>query len=270
MSRYFNEYEDYDENSLEHHGVLGMKWGVRHYQNSDGSLTSAGKRRYYANSKSSKKIAKGYERHLNDLDEEGAYQDRHGNQIKSKINSLNEKNEKYLSKSSERKSDRYLNKVAKNQAKINKLRNQQKLTEQNLKKSQIKTAQLLEEATDKGYDINGEWGTKQRNAGYIAMAGTVGAVASSIAIPLTTGYISAVNFFPGAIAGTGLANAIYGPKQGRVGGINREDNDTYYKVSKHKGEGKGTARYIEIRDGDVVGSTNALEKMKPPKGKKVK
>lgn len=31
---------------LAHHGVKGMKWGVRRYQNRDGSLTSAGKRRY--------------------------------------------------------------------------------------------------------------------------------------------------------------------------------------------------------------------------------
>lgn len=30
---------------LQHHGILGMKWGVRRYQNQDGTLTPAGKKR---------------------------------------------------------------------------------------------------------------------------------------------------------------------------------------------------------------------------------
>ena len=39
---------------LYHHGVKGMKWGVRRYRNKDGSMTNAGKKRYSENDKNSK------------------------------------------------------------------------------------------------------------------------------------------------------------------------------------------------------------------------
>ena len=34
---------------LEHHGIKGQKWGVRRFQNEDGSYTSSGKKRYGIN-----------------------------------------------------------------------------------------------------------------------------------------------------------------------------------------------------------------------------
>lgn len=51
-----------NNNYLEHHGILGQKWGVRRYQNEDGTYTEAGKKRYGMNldinDKSRKNIAK--------------------------------------------------------------------------------------------------------------------------------------------------------------------------------------------------------------------
>ena len=34
------------QGELYHHGIKGQKWGVRRFQNKDGSLTPAGRRRY--------------------------------------------------------------------------------------------------------------------------------------------------------------------------------------------------------------------------------
>jgi len=46
------------KNSLCHHGIQGQKWGVRRFQNSDGSLTPEGKLRYNKNLETAKQDIK--------------------------------------------------------------------------------------------------------------------------------------------------------------------------------------------------------------------
>lgn len=48
--------ENDDDLELYHHGIKGQKWGVRRYQNADGSLTDAGKK-HYGTSNTVKKTA---------------------------------------------------------------------------------------------------------------------------------------------------------------------------------------------------------------------
>ena len=69
------------ENELYHYGVKGMKWGVRRYQNADGTLTDKGKKR----------VSEEYKKHsvktTNDLDRN--YWKRYANAYNKAANDMN-------------------------------------------------------------------------------------------------------------------------------------------------------------------------------------
>lgn len=98
----------YYNDQIWHWGVKGMKWGVRRYQNADGSLTDVGKRRYSnevaANAKK-KKDNRLPEESLNDPNR-WVKEDRErtkrvidsGNQMAGNLKTLNEKSMKIQSR----------------------------------------------------------------------------------------------------------------------------------------------------------------------------
>ena len=65
---YFRQQE---KNELYHHGIKGQKWGVRRYQNEDGTLTEEGKKRYGKNAD----YAATYKNDPNDFDVEKRLKD---------------------------------------------------------------------------------------------------------------------------------------------------------------------------------------------------
>ena len=56
------------DTELYHHGIKGQKWGIRRFQNEDGSLTPAGEKHYGINDKASYLNSKITQHRLNRLD----------------------------------------------------------------------------------------------------------------------------------------------------------------------------------------------------------
>lgn len=127
-----------------HHGVQGQKWGVRRYQNSDGSLTSAGR----------KHQAKIYTKTLNKTDQNIAMDTRRyrdAQRMQSTLNKqYNKRAEKLTSKNKDLSSDK---KLSKTKMQIDA---QKKIENESLKKivsGNKEVNRILKEVNKNGYSV---------------------------------------------------------------------------------------------------------------------
>ena len=147
MSPYY-----YSEMYLQHHGILGQKWGVRRFQNYDGSLTAKGKQREL-------KSARQYKRALNRVDQGLAEERRDYGDERSVAIKLRRKSDRLLTKAGNvidtnpNKADRYYSKIDKLKKKVNEHDAKANAHMSNIIKGQELTERLLNEASSKGYTV---------------------------------------------------------------------------------------------------------------------
>lgn len=166
---------------LQHYGILGQKWGVRRYENEDGTLTEAGKKRY-ANRQSeikrlgeaipkAKKLQKKYEKELADLEKNG---------IKSKYYDLKDDNDLYNSgyDSHEKALEEYKNYTKKNISLEKSWAKEYEHKIKDLKNARISDETYLEASVLAGRRAMADW-----------MIGTAGSIALST-IAAKKGFIS--------------------------------------------------------------------------------
>ena len=169
----------YEDNYLMHHGIKGQKWGVRRYQNPDGTFTEAGKSRYF-NTTTASNIAKS-------------------------LNRIERQNAKLVRKKAmaEIKADKAYQKG--NDKKANKYRQIAKDSDEAINAGRHTSDKLIEEATKKGYTVNSKETTRYTNVGR--------QVAAAVIMPgIGNVGLAAIDVYRGANYGSEAAGVVKGKK----------------------------------------------------------
>lgn len=135
----------WNNDHLEHHGIKNMKWGVRRYQNEDGSLTKLGEERYgvKGTGRSAKKMAKDF----NKLDQSYANVEHRRSVAEAKV-----RREMHKANRGSNSEKRY------NKHKEKALKAAKQASEANTQKKAIESLQwrIIGNAAKKGYTINSQ------------------------------------------------------------------------------------------------------------------
>ena len=187
-------YRVHRSGELYHHGVGGMKWGVRRYQNEDGSLTPEGRVHYGYNSETRR-----YTKELNRID-------RSTIDDKRKLHDSQEEEKRYRSKL-----DRVIKKNTKNgvlninkktgdklhqyQSKINSEINNSEFYRKRIEEAKQKADRIISEAESKGYVVDSKDVTRLSITGgdicdSILATAAVGMASSIAGLPITAIIVS--------------------------------------------------------------------------------
>lgn len=141
----------YYETELSHHGIKGMRWGVRRYQNYDGTLTTAGRKRQ----------AKLYQKDLNDIDDVTV------DHI-SKYMRADARFRRYAAKGvklANTDTPRNAQKLAKVTSKMKEAGDTRKRELEQVKRLESETWKIIGKAAKEGYTVDSKQVTKQRESG---------------------------------------------------------------------------------------------------------
>ena len=175
----------YDE--LYHHGILGQKWGVRRFQNYDGSLTSKGKQRQLT-------TARHYEKALNSIDKGVAQETRDYSDNRKAAIKLHEKSDKLIKKTNKleaagKNADKVYKKIDKLEASADAYNKKAFEHYKNIERGEQLTEKLIIEAAGKGYAISSKTTMRNvtRGSEYVLNAlSVIGALAIGSPIAVTT------------------------------------------------------------------------------------